>query len=86
MNEKIMSRVLVGFDKTTEIGARTHGHGFFERLPHKSPFGAKTTYFDELFFKKSLMILLKNVKVIFNANNFGSQKSIWNSLKYTSKR
>tara|TARA_B100001964_G_scaffold244029_1_gene323940 strand:+ start:189 stop:1142 length:954 start_codon:yes stop_codon:yes gene_type:complete len=26
----------------------------------------------------------KNVKVIFNASNFGSQKSIWNSLKYTS--
>ena len=26
----------------------------------------------------------KNVKVIINANNFGSQKSIWNSLNYTS--
>ncbi|MAR60516.1 MAG: glycosyltransferase [Gammaproteobacteria bacterium] len=26
----------------------------------------------------------KRVKIIFNGNNFGSQKSIWNSLKYTS--
>ena len=40
MKVKIMSRVLVGFDKTTDFRGRIHGHGFFERLPHKSPFGA----------------------------------------------
>ena len=43
MDVKIMSRVLVGFDETPENRCthhRTDGHGFFERLPHKSPFGA----------------------------------------------
>ena len=60
MRLKIMSRVLVGFDETTEIRCghtRTDGHGFFERLPHKSPFGAKSDnirmnvdrFFDEIF-------------------------------------
>ena len=39
-----MSRVLVGFDETTEnFGEDRHihgdGHGFFERLLHKSPKG-----------------------------------------------
>ena len=51
MDEKIMSRVLVGFDKTTDFRGRTpdgDGHGFFERLPHKSPFGAIINTFDEL--------------------------------------
>ena len=46
MKAKIMSRVLAGFDKTTDFRGRgrgdTGGHGFFERLPHKSPFGAIT--------------------------------------------
>ena len=44
MDVKIMSRVLVGFDKTTDFRGYTRmdgdGHGFFERLPHKSLFGA----------------------------------------------
>ena len=45
MDVKIMSRVLVGFDETTENRgrARTDGRGrtwIFEHLPHKSPFGA----------------------------------------------
>ena len=44
MDVKIMSRVLVGFDETSvfrgRTDGRTDGHGFFERLPHKSPFGA----------------------------------------------
>ena len=42
MDVKIMSRVLVGFDETSVFRGRIHanGHGFFERLPHKSPFGA----------------------------------------------
>ena len=40
-----MSRVLVGFGETTETRGRTatgrgDGHGFFERLLHKSPKGA----------------------------------------------
>ena len=45
MDIKIMSRVLVGFDETSVFRGHTDGrgdgHGFFERLPHKSPFGAK---------------------------------------------
>ena len=45
MDVKIMSRMLVGFDETSVFRGRTDtgrgdGHGFFERLPHKSPFGA----------------------------------------------
>ena len=45
MKVKIMSRVLVGFDETTENRCRRtrihgDGHGFFERLLHKSPKGA----------------------------------------------
>ena len=47
-----MSRVLVGFDEMTETRGRTHGrtdadgdgHGFFERLLHKSPKGAKIAF------------------------------------------
>ena len=37
-----MSRVLDVVGETTENRGQTHGdgHGFFERLPHKSPFGA----------------------------------------------
>ena len=46
MDEKIMSRVLVGFD----------GHGFFERLLHKSPKGAKNT--------QSIMSLTVNALVV----------------------
>ena len=46
MDVKIMSRVLVGFDETSVFRGRRRrwtdgdGHGFLERLPHKSPFGA----------------------------------------------
>ena len=41
MEVKIMSRVLDGFGETADQRGRTriHGHGFLERLPHKSPFG-----------------------------------------------
>ena len=47
MKVKIMSRVLVGFDETSVFRGRREtegdgdGHGFFERLLHKSPKGAK---------------------------------------------
>ena len=39
-----MSRVLDVVGETTDFRGHTHGdgHGFFERLPHKSPFGAIT--------------------------------------------
>ena len=42
MKAKIMSRVLDVVGETTDFrgDTRTDGHGFFERLPHKSPFGA----------------------------------------------
>ena len=44
MKVKIVSRVLVGFDETTDLCGRTDAdadvHGFLERLPHKSPLGA----------------------------------------------
>ena len=45
MKVKIMSRVLVGFGETADHRGRTpdadaDGHGFFERLLHKSPKGA----------------------------------------------
>ena len=45
-----MSRVLVGFDETTENRGHTHGdgHGFFERLLHKSPKGAITLFDREI--------------------------------------
>ena len=49
-----MSRVLVGFDETTENRGgrrwRGYGHGFFERLLHKSPFGAIINGYVEFFY------------------------------------
>ena len=60
-----MSRVLVGFDETTENRGhrtdgrtRTDGHGFFERLLHKSPKGAIMYIFFEIIF------LLKKINVL----------------------
>ena len=44
MKAKIMSRVLVVVDETPVFRGYTDGHGFFERLPHKSPFGAINYY------------------------------------------
>ena len=70
---KIMSRVLVGFGETSVFRGRTRtwtdadtGHGFFERLPHKSPFGANIISKTQLLlsYMYGSMFCLENIGII----------------------